>query len=109
MEKTENVRSRSSSDADGPKEISQALRAQLLADARMIVGAVANPGIYPVALPISLDDAIALAGGLLDGADKKRVALRQYEDPGSGVFALTSYQVMDLTSGELGSTSLGVF
>ena len=107
LEKTENVRSRSSSDADGPKEISQALRAQLLADARMIVGAVANPGLYPVALPISLDDAIALAGGLLDGADKKRVALRQYEDPGSGVFALTSYQVMDLTSGELGSTSLG--
>jgi polysaccharide export outer membrane protein len=50
-----------------------------------ITGQVAKPGSYPLAGPINVLQLIAMAGGLLEYADKSRISIMRTDEKGNPV------------------------
>ena len=62
------------------------------------IGAVRQPGRYPVADDLTLDLLLRVAGGTLPLADLKNVILRTYVVKEDGAIDLQRSKVIDLTS-----------
>jgi len=66
-----------------------------------ILGAVRSPGLYPVDATISLADALALAGGVTEMADPKKIQLvRDNEIIAEGVDQAAGIGASDIRSGD---------
>ncbi len=57
----------------------------LIASARYIGGAVADPGLYPISGSTTLGALLSVSGGLLDTADSSSIRLNAYEQIGGAI------------------------
>jgi len=64
---------------------------------KLVSGAVESPGFYPIIGQITLDELISVAGGLLPGADKQNVSIREYGKI-QGVTSIIGNKYIDITS-----------
>lgn len=65
---------------------------------RLVTGAVANPGFYPIAENVPLSDLIDAAGGALPGSDLSRINIRKYEIDAEGISDLSDVIILDADS-----------
>ena len=66
--------------------------------AKLVSGAVEQPGFYPVAGTVTLAEMLSVANGVLPNADIRRVNVRSYYANASGVLNLRSTKKIDLNS-----------
>ncbi len=66
--------------------------------AKLVRGAVEQPGLYPVAGTVTLAEMLSVANGVLPNADIRRVNVRSYYANASGELNLRSAKKIDLNS-----------
>lgn len=69
----------------------------LVSSAKLLTGAVEQPGFYPVAQVVTLAELLSVANGTLPNADTARVTVRRYHTNSAGSLHLKSSKKIDIS------------
>jgi protein involved in polysaccharide export with SLBB domain len=90
-------------------QVEEKIYRRMVADARLVLGEVSEPGAYPFAGRMTLSDVLAASGGILPSGDRSAVLLREYSVDGS-TLRVAEERVIDTTQVDPTSVVLeGIF
>jgi protein involved in polysaccharide export with SLBB domain len=78
------------------QQLDEKLYRRMVADSRLVTGEVSEPGAYPFAGKLTLNEVLSAAGGILPSGDRSTVVVRRYRVDGS-VLSLEQERFIDTT------------